>query len=443
MRKVAASSLVAFAVAVATRAHAQGFAPTTVPADEIHAGETPEPARPMSFEEAVRRAIAHNPNTETALHEIQRAEALVEQSRSGYFPQLTANAIYTRLDADRALGDRVIQASNSLSANLTLTVPLVAPRAWVAHARRKDDVDIARLSAEDTKREVALATGRAYLNLVVQKLLLDASRRARDTARAHEDFAKERLAGGIGNRLDAVRASQERATSESQLQSQIISVTRAQEALGVLVGEPASIDVDVTTETQLGATPTLAAALGEIGAKRADVVAQRERVEVARKAVRDSYAEYLPVLAAVGQPFYQNPSTLTLPTTGWQAQLVFSLPIYDGGNRNGLTDERRVVHEEQKTRLDAVLRQARSEVRVAFEAVHHADESLAQAREAAKLAHEALDLAQLAYRAGATSNLEVIDAERRARDADTAAVVAEGIARLARLDLLAACGRFP
>ena len=48
-----------------------------------------------------------------------------------------------------------------------------------------------------------------------------------------------------------------------------------------------------------------------------------------------------------------------------------------------------------------------------------------------------------AYQAGATGNLEVIDAERRARDADNAAVVAEDAVRQARLDLLAATGHFP
>jgi outer membrane protein TolC len=70
-------------------------------------------------------------------------------------------------------------------------------------------------------------------------------------------------------------------------------------------------------------------------------------------------------------------------------------------------------------------------------------EALAQAREAAKLAAEALELSQLAYRAGATSNIEVVDAERRARDAETDAAVAEDSARQARLDLLASAGRFP
>jgi outer membrane protein TolC len=49
----------------------------------------------------------------------------------------------------------------------------------------------------------------------------------------------------------------------------------------------------------------------------------------------------------------------------------------------------------------------------------------------------------LAYHAGATTNIEVIDAERRARDADSAVIIAEDNVRQARLDLLVAAGQFP
>ena len=78
-----------------------------------------------------------------------------------------------------------------------------------------------------------------------------------------------------------------------------------------------------------------------------------------------------------------------------------------------------------------------------YEALRRTDASFQAAQRSAKLARETLDLASQAYAAGATTNLEVIDAERRARDAETAAAVAEDAARLARLDLLAVSGRFP
>lgn len=397
------------------------------------------PAR-VAFDDAIQRAMARNPNAELAVEEIRRSEALVQQARSTWLPTLSANGTYTRLDADRQLGGRVIASQDSVNANLLLTVPLIAPTRWVATDRAKENREFAKLSLVDARRQVALAAGRAYLTVIAQRRVLESSVHARDTAKAHEDFSKSRLAGGVGNRLDAVRAAQERATSETRVQNQSIALTRAQEALGILLGENGPVDA---ADAPLGAPPTLAAALGEADSKRSDVIASRDRVEFTRKAVRDSYADYLPTLSAVGQPFYQNPSSLTLPTTGWQAQLLLTLPLYDGGNRYGLKHERDALHDQAKTRLEAVLRQAKSEVRVAFEAVQRADDALGLAREASSLAQEALDLSQLAYRAGATSNIEVVDAERRARDAETDAAIAEDASRQARLDLLAAAGRFP
>jgi outer membrane protein TolC len=93
--------------------------------------------------------------------------------------------------------------------------------------------------------------------------------------------------------------------------------------------------------------------------------------------------------------------------------------------------------------LEASVRQARSEVRAAFVQVQHADASLKAAREGAAQAAEALELANAMWKAGSTTSLDVIDAERRARDADLQRALAEDAARQARLDLLVASGAFP
>ena len=151
----------------------------------------------------------------------------------------------------------------------------------------------------------------------------------------------------------------------------------------------------------------------------------------------------MPLLSAVFQPFYNDPATATLPQTGWQAQLVLTIPLFDGGFRYGAQRVRSAQYEESKAQLDGLLRQARSDVRAAFEAVQRADDSVRSARQASRLARQALDMTMLAYREGATNDLEVVDAERRSRDADVAALSAEDTARQARIDLLAASGRFP
>jgi outer membrane protein TolC len=215
---------------------------------------------------------------------------------------------------------------------------------------------------------------------------------------------------------------------------------RAQEALGVLMGVDGPMNA--TDDVSLGEPLALDAAL-EATKKRADVIAQQHRVSAADRVVRDNWRDYSPYLVLIGQPFYNNPPGLTTPQTGWIAQLVLTLPLYDGGMRYGQAAERDALAEQAKAQLESTLRQARSEVRTAFEVMRRADDALKAARDAAALAKEALALAEIAYKAGATTNIEVIDAERRARDADTAAAVAEDAARNARLELFVATGRFP
>jgi outer membrane protein TolC len=176
---------------------------------------------------------------------------------------------------------------------------------------------------------------------------------------------------------------------------------------------------------------------------RTDVVAAMERWQAARHVQRDGWTDFLPTLTGNFAPFYQEPPSLIVPQTGWQAQLLLTIPLYDGGFRYGAQRERASLNEQARLDYEGILRQARSEVRTAATSVRFANDALKAARDYAQLADQALELATTAYRAGATTSLELTDAQRAARDAATQVAEAEDVARQARLDLLAAAGRFP
>jgi outer membrane protein TolC len=92
---------------------------------------------------------------------------------------------------------------------------------------------------------------------------------------------------------------------------------------------------------------------------------------------------------------------------------------------------------------NAVEIRARSEIRIGEESVRSYERALTSARLAAQQANEVLKISTAAFEVGATTNIEVIDAQRSARDAETLAEVAEDALRRARLELLVAIGRFP
>ncbi len=414
-------------------------------ADEPPPSLFPEYAEKFSgeretFHEAVERALRQNPQLVIATEEVARARALLEQVRAASLPTLTANGAYTRLDGDRVLNGNVIVGENQLTANLIAAMPLIAGKTWAQWAHAGDNVKLAERSAAEVRRQLALATGRGYLAVLTQRKLAEVTRTARDAARAHHEFAVARYKGGVGNRLDEVRAAQELATNESLMATASVQLLRAREALGVLVGGTGPIDA--AEEPQLAEQDSLDQALAGVDT-RTDVRVAMLRRDATHRVTRDSYTDYLPLLTGAIQPFYQDPPTLTVPKTGWQAQLILSLPLFDGGFRYGQRRERSALEREAAAQLDEILRQARSEVRVAVGSVRESDRALASARDAARLAKEALALAATAYRAGAATNLELIDAERHARDADAQSALAEDSARQARLDLLVASGRFP
>jgi outer membrane protein TolC len=395
----------------------------------------------MTMAEAIRRAVDRNPALLVAGEEIRRAQAVVEEVRAQSLPTLYGAGTYIRLDRDRLFDGAVIEPKGQVNLTATLGIPLVNPRAWAQWSHARDNVEVSRADAKDTRRIVGVATGHAYLAVFVQKRLLEANLRALQTAKAHFDYAHSRYVGGVGNRLDEVRAAQQVSADESLVQTSYAMIDRAQEALGVLVGVDVPVDTD--EEPEFSGTPPLAAAIDEGTKTRADVVAAVRRKQASDHVSRDSWTDYSPYVSAIFQPFYQDPPTSQTPKSGWEAEVVLTVPFYDGGLRYGLQKEREALAREAADSLEGTVRQTRSDIRAALDTVHRAEASLLDARDAARFAADALNLAGLAYRGGATSNIEVIDAEQTARDTEIQIEIASDTVRQARLDALAAIGRFP
>ncbi|HET8734283.1 MAG TPA: TolC family protein, partial [Anaeromyxobacteraceae bacterium] len=365
---------------------------------------------------------------------------LMGQARAAALPLVTLGGSYTLLDHDRVLNGSIFQSGQVLQGTATAAVPLLAATRWWNWAHGVEGVDVARLSEADVRRTVAITAARAYLSVVAAHRAIDVSESAVKVGRAHEEYAVARRKGGVGNELDVKRAEQERWAAETQLQAAYALLARGREALGVICG--AQGPLDSTGVPPVTYYPDLDQAEQAVQGRQ-DVKAAAGRAHLADAVWKDSWTDWLPVVAGSFQAYAQTNAVMPTPPTGWVAQLVASFPVFQGGLRTSQIVERRALAREAEEALTGVIRQARSEVRASFEAMRYSYAGYDAARRGAESAATALDLANQAYRAGATSNLDVIDAERRARDASTTAVIAEDAVRQANLDLLSAAGRFP
>jgi outer membrane protein len=392
----------------------------------------------VTFDEAVRRAAEHNPTVGQAAQAILRAQALLDQSKAVYRPTLYGGAGTTILDAARGFDGNVTQPRTQTRLNATLSFPFLAAAQWAAKNQAADQVEIARISAQETRRQVALTAAQSYLAVIAAQRQREIAIRNLDTARALEEYARARLEAGEGSRLNHVRSTQQRAAAEGQLQIAELLVRQGQEALGVSIFAEGPVDAEGDPDLQPAVPPSNDAWLMQ----RPDIRLLTAQQQAADRVVRDSWKSWVPTGTASFTPQYVTPAGLFEPARTWRAVFQLQVPIYDG--TLGAAKRIRIADRETaQLRLDAVEVQARAELRLAQESVTRNEQIVATSRLSAGSAADALRITEVAYRAGATTNIEVVQAQQSARNAEILFAVAEDRLLQARLDLLVALGQFP
>ena len=413
--------------------------PTDVPALSSAAGMPV----PMPFAEAIRRALASNPSVAVAAANILQAQGLLQQSRAAILPNISVDGSNATLDGDRVSAGQLIVPQNTFFVGLTVAMPLFAPAQWAQRTQALDAQHVAEASSVDVKRQIAEATAQAFLSVIAARRVVESQVRARDTAQAFFDYADNRLKAGAGSKLTALQAQQTLSADQAFVEQSRLALYRAQEALGVLVTADGPVDAQDEPVFEIPDEASITTTTDQVVQQRTDIKLANLQVFAAERIVSDSWKDWLPSVSGVFQPAYQHPGLVSAPTTGWRALLQFDVPVFDSGNRRGL----KVVREASLQSIEAVrvgqLREAKTEIRRAYESVRRGERVLASSRDAAAQASQVLDITQVSFRAGAATNLDVIDAQRRARDADTAVAIAEDNVRQSRLDLLTALGRFP
>lgn len=398
------------------------------------AGAVHADARKVTFAEAVKLALDHASDARIAADEVARADALLAEVRSTLRPIVGINGSYQQLEGDRTVSGRETTSGESFIAAATISMPLLDFRRRADTQRARDNLEVEQAALQTTRRSVAIAAGHAYLQVFTAQRLIEVAQLSRDTAQAHVDFATQRTQGGIGTDLDIVRAKAELATDEANLATARTALVQAEESLGVITGGAAPLDA---SDVPAFATQ------GDDVQQRADVIAGKRRLSSAIWSRKAQWAEYAPTLSLNAQAFYDTPQIDPVPRLGFQLLAVIALPLYDGGYRGGLAEERDAIEAEAREELAQTERVASSEVRTDREQVAHSTEAREASHRSAELAAEALRLANVAYSGGTGTSLEVIDAQRSARDAATQAVIADDNLRQAQFALLAASGHFP
>ena len=401
---------------------------------------SPQPQAPpkMEFDAAIKQAVAKNPTLMRAATSITRADLLLQESRLVLYPIVSGTFVNSTLDAARGFAGGVTQPQNQSTFAANVTMPVLAPARWAQIQQARDQIVVAESATAEVRQQISVAAAQAYLAVIAARRQVDVTARALESARAHLDYATKRLEGGAGSRLNQLRAAQVASSDEARLEAIQNALRTAQEALGVLVVADGPVDA--------GADPVFdePGSLEESAwrAARPDIITQAAIQRAAERVVRDSKLDWFPNVNASFDPAYVTPSGLFAPSGTWRFTLSSTYVFFDGGSRQLARRNRELTLEQSKIAMSEIEIQARSEIRLAQDTVRSRQRALDAARRASQQAADVVTITTTAFEVGATTNLEVIDAQREARDTDTVAAIAEDALNRAKLDLLVALGRF-
>ncbi|HET9664662.1 MAG TPA: TolC family protein, partial [Burkholderiales bacterium] len=261
----------------------------------------------VSFEEAVRRAVTNHPTVQRAAADILRAQAVAQQARAQSLPSINAAVTTSVIDPVTRFSGSAIMPRTQAVTTADVAVPLIVPVRWAERAQSEDQVLVSQRAAEDARRQIGIAAGQAYLTVIAQQQVLELNERARDNARAHYEYANQRFQGGIGSRLNAVRAEQELSSNESRVEEARLGVRRAQEALGVLMGAEGPVNVTMEPSFDL---PPATVPDSDLIADRDDIRLIQSRESAAQRRAGDAWKDYLPSVTALFTPQALMPTGL-------------------------------------------------------------------------------------------------------------------------------------
>lgn len=405
----------------------------------------PEPNDPMlapmppasnvlhSWQEAVR--LAKNQASDLAISraQIDLADGQRRQALSRALPTLTGTGGVTRhmlygQTEDLVVGGFLVQPSRKIpdpgttwNAGLGLRVPVFAPGAWYDYGTAKRGINSAKLSYSDNQRLLLALVADAIVGVVTAERVAEISRVSLSGSLSTLDLNKRRSALGAASSVDVLRAEQEVTLTRSQVIAADEGVRKARESLGLAIGSSDSYGVvpQVRVDTLARDARAVCKPVNSVET-RADVRAARAQLEVAERNVKSPDYDFIPTIDFVSNLNYfsNEEATPNGKHVTWTIGGVLTWNIYDGGLRYGTKAANEATRRIAQETLTRAKRQARIEAQQARRAVDVAKANLAVSTKSRELAAEGARLSRIAFVAGRGNSFDLIDADRRLREAD-------------------------
>ncbi len=377
----------------------------------------------------------------------RQARALVEATRSSYFPTVAAGASVSRFrNSANSFG---LPASNIGPAN-DFQLPLDVSWELDVWGRVRRAVESSEASAQAFAADLETVRLSLQAELAVDYFLLrgiDSERQLLDRTlvayrKAHE-LTINRHEGGVASDADVAQAETQLKTAEAQAVDLRVQRAQLEHAIAVLIGKmPAEFSLpQVGLESLPPQVPLVMPS--ELLERRPDIASAERQMASANAQIGVAKAAFYPTVsigATAGFASEKASNWLDWPSRFWSVGPAAALTLFDANRRRAVSDQAQAAY-------DGTLAAYRKTVLNAFQDVEDNLAELAVLAEEAQVEESAVKAARRSvaqttnrYEAGAASYLEVVVAQTFALANERAAVDIARRRMMASVRLIKAMG---
>ncbi|HEY2510545.1 MAG TPA: TolC family protein [Polyangiaceae bacterium] len=391
--------------------------------DEALLAPPPDSPRTLqSWDDALALIRAQSTDYARTYDNVLRAEGQSRVALAGILPSAFAQGSFTHqffTTTESLTGTNItIPSQDVFVLGGTATWTPFNPRAIHAIGTANRVVDATQSELADKRRTIVQVLVTAMLGTLAAARSADLNRVGLRAALERLALAQGRARVQTGTELDVDRAQADADSARAVVITGDEALLQSREALGVALGSataiaaPGSLDL-AAFEKSVAATCRLNAEIE----KRPDVVAARQRLDVAERAIDDVWLQFAPTLGVQSQLAWGS-QVLYGPSTIWNLQGVLTVPIWDGGARYGLLRDTRAAADQARQTLVAARVSALVNVTQAKRAVSVSAASLDVARRQRETAQRVDDLTRKSYALGLVTSLELVTSGQALRIAN-------------------------
>jgi cobalt-zinc-cadmium efflux system outer membrane protein len=406
MKKGMAWATALLALPVGVLAHQN---PSSAPVASPPASVPQAPAMRITLDEAIRLALQHNHALQAARTTILQNQALETTANLRPNPTLSWDAQFLPIfQPSQFTADYINNA-----AQFDLGIGYLFERGKKRQHRlqaAKDQTTVSRSQVTDNERQLAFNVSQQFINVVLAQSSIDFARQDLDSFKKTVEISEERFKAGDISEGDFLKIKLQFLQFQTDLSTAILAKVQAIAALRQLVGfesVPDFFDVDGQLDYQ-----PVHAGLDDL---KALAMRTRPDLQAAQQSVIAARSQELLAEANgkrdLGASF--NYSHVAATNTG-AFFFNIQLPIFDR-NQGEIARTRYAITQSQEQASEAS-QQVMTDVVDAFEALRSNDQIVQLYRGGyVDAAQKSRDISEYAYKKGAASLLDFLDAERSYR----------------------------